>query len=89
MMAQNHNEERDRLARCSAAQPKPRVGRRQTVQSARSECQQVKRPTAEVGDGDMKVLPHAAIPNRALLASLIRARMAVRLNFRLNMADAW
>jgi len=103
-MEQNHTEGRGRLGRkgarfddfggkaagrCGLDQPKPRVGCRQTAQSAKRGCQEVNRAAAEVGDGDMKLLHHAATANRAPLASLIRARIAVRLNFRLNMAEAW
>ncbi len=88
-MEQNHAEGRGRLTRCGSDQPKPRAGSRQTAQSAKRGCQQVNRAAAEVGDGDMKLLHHAATAKRAPLASLIRARMAVRLNFRLSMAEAW
>ncbi len=88
-MEQNQTDGRGRLTRGGSDQPKPRVGRRQTAQSAKRGCQHVNRATAEVGDGDMKLLHHAATANGAPLASLIRARMAVRLNFRLNMAEAW
>ena len=103
-MEQNHTEGRGRLGRkgarfddfgaeaagrCGSDQPKPRAGCRHTAQSAKRGCQEVNRAVAEVGDGDMKLLHHAATANRAPLASLIRARIAVRLNFRLNMAEAW
>ena len=103
-MEQNHTEGRGRLGRkgarfddfcgeaagrCGSDQPKPRVGCRQTAQSAKRGCQQVSRALEEMGDGDMKLLHHAATANRAPLASLIRARIAVRLNLRLNMAEAW
>ena len=103
-MEQNHTEWRGRLGRkgarlnvfggkaagrCCSDQPKPRVGCRQIAQSAKRGCQEVNRAAAEVSDGDIKLLHHAATANRAPLASLIRAQIAVWLNLRLSMAEAW
>jgi hypothetical protein len=88
-MEQNHTEGRGRFTRSGSDQPKPRAGCRQTAQSAKRGCQQVNRAAAEVGDGDMKFLHHAADANAAPLASPMRARMAERLNLRLSMAEAW
>ena len=88
-MEQNHTDGRCRLTGSGSLQPKPRAGRRQTAQSTKRGCQQVDRKAAEMGDGDMKLLHQAAAANAAPLASPMRARMAVVLNFRLSMAEAW
>lgn len=88
-MEQNQTDGRGRLTRSGSDQPKPPAGCRQTAQSTKRGCQQVNRAAAEMGDGDIKLLHHAAAANAAPLASPMRARMAVRLNFRLSMADAW
>ena len=87
-MEQNHTEGRGRLTRSGSLQPKPRAGCRQTAQSAKRGCQQASRAAAEVDEGHMKLLHHAAAANAAPLASAMRARMAGRLNFRLSMAEA-
>lgn len=88
-MEQNEAEGRGRLTRSGSLQPKPRAGRRQTAQRTKRGCQQARRTAAEVGDGDTKLPHQAAAANAAPLASPMRARMAVVLNFRLSMAEAW
>lgn len=89
-MEQNHTDGRGLLTRCGSCQPKPRVGLRQTAQSAKRGCQRTSRSRAVSGTGsDMDIPHHAATAIPEFFASAMRLRMAGRLNFRLSMAEAW
>ena len=103
-MEQNHTEGRGRLGRkgarfddfcgeaagrCGLDQPKPRVGCRHTAQSAKRGCQEVNRAAAEMGDGDMKLLHHAAAASAASSAPKTRLRIRSRLKRNVSSAEAW